>query len=62
MNDFLLNHLFILFGIWFIWYLYKNNNTSKITLDRGKRFIGLLLALGLIIVGIIGFLDYYKVW
>ena len=62
MNDFLLNYLFILFGIWFIWYLYKNKNTSKITFDRGKRFIGLLLALGLIIVGIIGFLDYYKVW
>jgi len=62
MDYIILSSLSILAGILFCWYNIKKNEDSKSVFERGNNLQGFMVGLLFIALGIIGFLNYYKVW
>lgn len=54
--------LFVLVGLFIIWYSSKNKNVSETVLERGSRWQFIMAGIAFIAIGIISFLNDYNLW
>jgi hypothetical protein len=61
MKGLFINILLIIIGILLIWCVSKNK-PSKTGFERANNFQGIGAGVGFIMLGVIGLLEYYKIW
>lgn len=62
MENFLVNSYIILIGIFFYVYSTITKKVTETDVERGNRFGFIILGIGLVICGIIKFLNDYNLW